>query len=156
MRGEIIWEKGASAGGSCAWGSWKSASNPILRDTHEYITVFSKDIMKRPNPEKRKDTISRDDFLKLTKSIWKFNTESAKKVKHPAPFPIELPRRLIQLYTFEREVVLDPFMGVGSTAVAALRSDRNFIGYDISKKYCELARNRIKKENIELSKEVKT
>ena len=151
MRGEIIWEKGASSGGSCAWGSWQSASNPILRDTHEYITVFSKETMKRGNPRKRKNTITRDEFLELTKSVWRFNTESAKKVKHPAPFPVELPRRVIQLYTFEGEAVLDPFMGVGSTAVAALRSNRNFVGYEVSKEYCDLAEERIKKENKRLS-----
>ena len=146
MRGEIIWDKGASSGGSCAWGSWQSASNPILRDSHEYITVFSKDAMKRGNPLKRKNTITRDEFLELTKSVWKFNTESARKVKHPAPFPVELPRRIIQLYTFEGEVVLDPFMGAGSTALAALRTNRNFIGYEISKEYCRLAEERIKRE----------
>ncbi len=146
MRGEVIWEKGASAGGSCAWGSWQSASNPTLRDTHEYIMIFSKDTMKRYNPNKRINTITRDEFLELTKSIWKFNTESAKRVKHPAPFPIELPRRLIQLYTFKNELVLDPFMGVGTTAIAAMKLNRKFVGYDISKEYCELANKRIKKE----------
>lgn len=146
MRGEIIWDKGASAGGSCAWGSWKSASNPTLRDTHEYIMVFSKDTLQRKNSVKKKNTITRDEFLEFTKSIWKFNTESAKKVKHPAPFPVELPRRIIQLYTFKGDVVLDPFMGSGSTAIAALISNRKFVGYDISKKYCKVARERIKKE----------
>lgn len=144
MRGEVIWEKGASAGGSCAWGSWQSASNPVLRDTHEYILMFSKDTFKRPNPDKRENTITRDDFLELTKSVWKFNTESAKKVKHPAPFPVELPRRVIQLYTFKDEIILDPFMGVGSTAIASIKSGRNFVGYDISKEYCDIANHRIK------------
>jgi len=143
MRGEIIWEKGASAGGSCAWGSWQSASNPVLRDTHEYIMIFSKDVFKLENPEKRENTITRDDFLELTKSVWKFNTESAKKVKHPAPFPPELPRRVIQLYTFKNEIILDPFMGVGSTAIAALESNRKYIGYDISEEYCSIARDRV-------------
>ena len=145
MRGEIIWEKGASAGGSCAWGSWLSASNPVLRDTHEYIMIFSKDVFKRENPEKRENTISRDEFLEFTKSVWKFNTESAKKVKHPAPFPVELPRRVIQLYTFKNEIILDPFMGVGATAIAALESNRKFVGYDISEEYCDIARDRIDK-----------
>ncbi|KKH23110.1 DNA-methyltransferase [Methanosarcina mazei] len=143
MRGEVIWEKGASAGGSCAWGSWQSASNPVLRDTHEYIMVFCKDSFKRENPFGRKNTISRDEFLEFTKSVWTFNTESAKKVKHPAPFPVELPRRVIQLYTFEGEVVLDPFMGVGTTAIASLVSNRRFVGYDISQEYCNLAELRI-------------
>jgi DNA modification methylase len=145
MRGEIIWEKGASAGGSCAWGSWQSASNPVLRDTHEYIMIFSKDVLKRENPKKRENTITRDEFLEFTKSVWKFNTESAKKVKHPAPFPVELPRRVIQLYTFKNEIILDPFMGVGATAIAALESNRKFVGYDISEEYCDIARDRIDK-----------
>jgi len=144
MRGEIIWQKGASSGGSCAWGSWQSASNPVLRDTHEYITVYCKDVFKRENPSKKKSTISRDEFLEYTKSVWQFNTESAKKVKHPAPFPVELPRRLIQLYTFEGDIVLDPFMGSGSTAIASIISNRNYVGYDISEEYCTTADERIK------------
>ena len=148
MRGEIIWDKGPSVGGSCAWGSWMSASNPTLRDVHEYITIFSKISNKRLNPHKRHNTIGRDEFLQLTKSIWSFQTESAKKVKHPAPFPIELPRRLIQLYTFENEVVLDPFIGVGTTAIAAIRTNRKYVGYDISKEYCNIAEERILKESI--------
>lgn len=143
MRGEIIWQKGASAGGSCAWGSWQSASNPVLRDTHEYIMVFSKNNFKRENPTGKENTITREEFLEYTKSVWEFNTESAKKVKHPAPFPIELPRRLIQLYSFKDDVILDPFMGVASTAIAALISNRNFVGYDISEEYCNIAKNRI-------------
>lgn len=143
MRGEVIWQKGASAGGSCAWGSWQSASNPVLRDTHEYIMMFSKESFKRENPDKRENTITRDEFLAYTKSVWEFNTESAKKVKHPAPFPVELPRRVIQLYSFKGDVVLDPFMGVGTTAIASLISDRHFVGYEISEEYCSLAEKRI-------------
>ena len=147
MRGEVIWDKGSSAGGSCAWGSWKSASNPVLRDIHEYILIFSKDTFKRKGKNKnKKDTISRDEFLEYTKSIWKFNTESATRVNHPAPFPVELPRRLIQLYTFKNDIVLDPFMGSGTTALAALNSGRKFIGYEISDQYCEIARKRINEE----------
>ena len=145
MRGEVIWDKGSSSGGSCAWGSWKSASNPTLRDGHEYILIFSKDSFQRKKHSKN-DTITRDEFLEFTKSIWKFNTESAKKVNHPAPFPTELPRRLIELYTFKEDVVLDPFMGSGTTAIAALKSGRNFVGYDISNEYVKLANKRIDKE----------
>jgi len=144
MRGEIIWDKGSSSGGSCAWGSWKSASNPTLRDSHEYILVFSKDSFQRKKHPDRKNTITRDEFLELTKSIWKFNTESAKKVKHPAPFPVELPRRLIELYTFKGDVVLDPFIGSGTTGIAAIQTGRNFVGYDISKEYVDIANKRIK------------
>jgi len=150
MRGEIIWDKGASAGSSCAWGSWKSASNPVLRDTHEYIMVFAKDAFSRKNPDKRHNTITRDEFLEFTRSVWRFPTESAKKVKHPAPFPVELPRRIIQLYTFEGDIVLDPFMGVGTTAIAAIISRRKYIGYDISDEYCNLAQERIKSETGQL------
>ncbi len=144
MRGEIIWNKAASASPSTAWGSWKSASNPTLRDVHEYILVFCKDTFKRPNPEKRPSTITRDEFLEYNKSIWNFPAESARKVGHPAPFPLELPRRLIQLYTFENEIVLDPFMGSGQTAIAALKSNRHYVGYEIEQKYIDLADQRIK------------
>jgi len=149
MRGEIIWDKGSSAGGSCAWGSWQSASNPTLRDAHEYILIFSKNDFQRNKHHSKKDTISRDEFLELTKSVWKFNTESAKKVKHPAPFPIELPRRLIQLYTFEGDVVLDPFMGSGSTAIAAINSSRDFVGYDTCQEYVDIANKRISNETTQ-------
>jgi modification methylase len=143
MRGEIIWNKAASASPSTAWGSWKSASNPILRDVHEYILVFCKDTFKRQNPAKRASTISRDEFLEFNKSVWNFKAESARKIGHPAPFPLELPRRLIQLYTFENEIVLDPFMGSGQTAIAAVQSNRHYIGYEIDPNYVSLAERRI-------------
>jgi site-specific DNA-methyltransferase (adenine-specific) len=145
MRGEIIWSKGASSGGSTAWGSWLSPSNPTLRDTHEYILVFSKSNYKRDNPKKRGTSITRDDFLELTKSVWVIPTESAKKIGHPAPFPIELPRKIIDLYSFKDEVILDPFIGSGSTAIASIQSERKFIGYEIDQKYVELANIRIAK-----------
>jgi site-specific DNA-methyltransferase (adenine-specific) len=144
MRGEIIWDKAASASASTAWGSWRSASNPTLRDVHEYILVFSKGSFRRGKVTDRGDTISRDDFLQNTKSVWTFPAESARKVGHPAPFPVELPRRLIQLYTFEGEVVLDPFMGSGQSALAALETGRHYIGYEIDPAYAELAENRIR------------
>ncbi len=143
MRGEIIWNKAASASPSTAWGSWKSASNPTLRDVHEYILVFCKDTFKRYNPQNRTSTIGRDEFLEYNKSVWNLTAESAHKVGHPAPFPLELPRRLIQLYTFESEIVLDPFMGSGQTAIAALKAGRHFVGYEIDQKYVELATLRI-------------
>ena len=142
QRGEVIWDKAASAGGSCAWGSWKSDSNPTLRDVHEYILIFSKGDAKRIKTGK-KDTITSEEFLEYTKSIWKMNTVSAKKIGHPAPFPIELPQRLIKLYSFEDDVVLDPFMGSGTTALAALQLNRKYIGYDTDKSYVELAEKRI-------------
>ena len=142
MRGEIIWDKSASAGTSTAWGSWKSAKNPILRDVHEYILIFSKDNYSRLN--KKKDTINKEEFMEFTKSIWVFPATSARKIGHPAPFPEELPRRLIELYSFEGDVILDPFIGSGQTAIASIKAKRNYVGYDIDKQYCELAEKRIK------------
>jgi site-specific DNA-methyltransferase (adenine-specific) len=143
MRGEIIWYKGAGAGVSMAWGSWQSAANPVLRDTHEYILIFSKESFSRKKGEDKENTISRDQFMEWTKSVWLMNTESAKKVGHPAPFPVELPYRLIQLYTFKGDIVLDPFMGSGSTAIAALKSERKYIGYDIDPEYIQLCEDRL-------------
>lgn len=143
MRGEIIWNKAASSSASTAWGSWRSAANPTLRDVHEYILVFSKGSYRRLNPAGRSSTIGRDEFLEYSKSVWNFPAESARKIGHPAPFPVELPRRLIQLYTFEGEVVLDPFMGSGQTALAALLTGRHFTGYEVSPDYVKLAEGRI-------------
>ena len=143
MRGEIIWNKAGSAGPSTAWGSWKSASNPTLRDVHEYILIFSKDTFSRKR-EGKKSTIERDEFLEFTKSIWTFPSESARRVGHPAPFPLELPRRLIQLYSFAGDIVLDPFVGSGSTCIAALNTKRHFIGYEKNRSYAKLAERRIR------------
>jgi len=151
MRGEIIWYKGAGAGVSMAWGSWQSASNPVLRDTHEYILVFSKGSFSRKKVDGKENTIAKDQFMEWTKSVWTMNPESAKKVGHPAPFPIELPYRLIQLYTYKDDIIFDPFMGSGSTAVAALKSDRNYFGYDIDAEYIKLAEARIASHKLQLS-----
>lgn len=144
MRGEIIWDKAASASTSTAWGSWQSATNPTLRDTHEYILVFSKGSYRRDKMDGRRSTISKVEFLEFTKSVWGFPSESARKVGHPAPFPVELPYRLIQLYTFSDEIVLDPFMGSGQTALAALKAGRHYVGYELSEEYCTLAERRIR------------
>ncbi len=144
MRGEIIWNKASSASPSTAWGSWLSATNPTLRDIHEYILVFSKDSFRRNN-NKRENTISREEFLEFTKSVWTFPAESARRVGHPSPFPIELPYRLIQLYTFEGEVILDPFIGSGQTAIAAVKTKRRYVGYEIDEGYVKLAEERIRK-----------
>jgi DNA modification methylase len=143
MRGEIIWNKGAGAGVSMAWGSWQSASNPVLRDVHEYILVFSKGSFTRKKPQDKANTITKEQFMEWTKSVWTFSPESARKVGHPAPFPVELPYRLIQLYTFPGDVVLDPFMGSGATAIAALKSERKFIGYETDPAYVKLSEERI-------------
>ncbi len=143
MRGQIIWNKAASASPSTAWGSWKSAKNPTLRDVHEYILVFSKDTFSRKSSNPI-STITREEFLEYTKSVWTFDAESATKVGHPAPFPLELPYRLIQLYSFEGDVILDPFIGSGQTALAAIKTRRHFVGYDICEEYVRLAEKRIR------------
>ena len=148
MRGEVIWDKSASAGSSTAWGSFQSASNPCLRDVHEYILIFSKGSFSLSRTEEEKsegriNTIEKQEFIDLTKSIWRFPTASAKRIGHPAPFPVELPRRSIEFYTYAGDVVLDPFIGAGSTALAALNTGRFYVGFDISQDYIDLANNRI-------------
>jgi site-specific DNA-methyltransferase (adenine-specific) len=154
MRGEIIWNKAASASPSTAWGSWQSAANPILRDIHEYILIFSKGSYRRERTkeeiQERYNTITKEQFMEWTKSIWTINAESAKRIGHPAPFPEELPNRLIQLYSFTNDIVLDPFMGSGTTAIAAVKTKRNYVGYDINEEYVKLAKNRIKKYSQEI------
>jgi len=147
-RGEVIWDKSASAGSSCAWGSFQSASNPCLRDIHEYLLIFSKGDYKLPRTkteraEGRIDTIGKDEFIQQTKSIWSFATESAKRVNHPAPFPVELPKRCIEMFTFAGDVVLDPFLGSGTTAVAAKMTGRKYVGCDLSEEYCAIAEERL-------------
>ncbi|MCX7703246.1 MAG: site-specific DNA-methyltransferase, partial [Planctomycetota bacterium] len=122
---------------------------PTLRDIHEYILVFSKSIFRRTNPNHRKSTMTREQFLEYTKSVWRFAAEPASKVGHPAPFPVELPYRLIQFYTFEGEVILDPFMGSGQTAIAAIKANRHFVGYEIEPEYVKLAEKRIKEFQAE-------
>jgi DNA modification methylase len=143
MRGEIIWDKAASASVSTAWGSWRSATNPTLRDVHEYILIFSKENFGRPNPNGKRHSIEKDAFLENTKSVWTFPAVSAKKIGHPAPFPEELPKRLIELYTFEGDLVLDPFLGSGQTAIAAMATGRDFVGYETNASYTTLAEQRI-------------
>lgn len=141
LRGEIVWQKAKGAGGSCAWGSWMSAKNPTLRDVHEYILVASKGSYGRLRDGV--STIGRDEFLEATVSTWTIPPASARRVGHPAPFPEELPRRLIELYTFEGDLVLDPFIGAGATAVAAVETGRHYVGYDTNCDYLELAAERI-------------
>jgi site-specific DNA-methyltransferase (adenine-specific) len=142
MRGEIIWDKAASASPSTAWGSWLSASNPVLRDVHEYILIFCKETFRRPK-EKRENTIQKEDFLSWTKSVWQFQAVQARQIGHPAPFPLELPHRCIQLLTYKEDVVLDPFAGSGTTCLAARQDGRHFVGYEINPDYCRLAQSRL-------------
>ena len=146
MRGEIIWDKTGGGATSTAWGSWMSPANPTLRDVHEYILVFSKDTWRRPRFAERQPTISRDEFMEFTKSVWQFPPASARRIGHPAPFPEELPRRCIELYTYANEIVLDPFMGSGTTALAALNTGRRFVGYEVSEEYRKLALGRLSGE----------
>ncbi len=141
LRGEIIWHKAKGAGGSTAWGSWQSTKNPTLRDLHEYVIVACKETYRRVR--RGEDTIERDEFMAATVSVWDIPSESARRVGHPAPFPVALPRRLIELYTFRGDLVLDPFAGAGATAVAAAESGRHFVGYDTVEEYLEIARDRV-------------
>lgn len=151
LRGEIIWQKGRGAGGSCAWGSFQKPGNPVLRDITERIIVGSKGRFDRAVDARQRDraglpstgTITVDDFLESTLDVWEFAPESAKRVNHPAPFPVELPLRLMNLYTYAGDLVLDPFMGAGSTAVAAVRSGRHFVGFDTDPAYVDGARRRV-------------
>ncbi len=140
--GEIIWQKGKGASGNCAWGSWMSAKAPRLRDLHEYLLVFSKGSFSRP--DKGESDISREEFMQSTLSIWEIPPESAKRVGHPAPFPLALAERVIKLYSYVDDVVLDPFSGSGTTCVAAKQAKRHYVGYEISEEYCRLAEGRLK------------
>ncbi|HEY3484959.1 MAG TPA: site-specific DNA-methyltransferase [Ilumatobacteraceae bacterium] len=151
LRGEVIWQKGAGANGNCAWGSFRSPSNPVLRDVTERVIVASKGRFDRAlRAEERaraglphESSIGADDFMALTLDVWQVPAESARRVGHPAPFPVELPEKLIELYTYVGDLVLDPFMGSGSTLVAASRLGRRYVGYDLDAGYVELSRERV-------------
>ena len=153
-RGEIIWQKAKGATGSIAVGSYLSASNPVIRDITERVVVASKGRFDRAVPRKEREqrgmpyenTIEKDEFFESTLDVWEIRPEHARKVGHPAPFPVELPERLLQLYTYRGDVVLDPFLGSGSTAVAAVRNDRRYVGYDTDPEYVELAERRVAEE----------
>jgi len=142
MRGEIIWNKSSSAGVSTAWGSWRSASNPTLRDVHEHIIIFSKEDWKLES-DNFITTISPKDFCLYTQSIWNMQAVSSKKNWHPTPFPLELPKRLIQLYTYVNDTILDPFLGSGTTCAAAKGLARKSIGYEIDQSYKDLINGQI-------------
>ncbi len=154
LRGEVIWEKATNSSGSCAWGSFARASNPVLRDLTERVIIASKGRFSRAvtatNRKKQglphRSTITNDEFVDVTRDVWRIDPESATKVGHPAPFPIDLPRRLIDLYTYEGDIVLDPFVGSGTAVVAALRTGRIGVGYDNEPEYVELSEQRIASE----------
>jgi site-specific DNA-methyltransferase (adenine-specific) len=154
VRGEIIWQKAEGSTGSCAWGSFRSAANPVLRDLTERVVVTSKGRFDRArSPRQRaaeglphRSTLTTDEFMALTLDVWSLPAECARRVGHPAPFPVDLPDPLIRLYTYEDDLVLDPFMGSGSTLVAASRLGRRYVGYDLDAGYVELARRRVDAE----------
>jgi DNA modification methylase len=151
LRGELIWQKGEGASSSCAWGSFRSAANPVLRDISERVIVASKGRFDRARSVKQRaaqglpheSTLMTEDFMAMTLDIWSIPPESARRVGHPAPFPVELPEQLIRLYTFRDDLVLDPFMGSGSALVAAARLGRRYVGYDLDETYVEIARRRV-------------
>lgn len=135
--GEIIWKKGQGMSNNCAWGSWRSARHPVLRDLHEYLLVFAKEQYRRPDPGE--STLPGPEFMASTLSVWEIPAASAKKVGHPAPFPVELAERVVRLYSYVGDVVLDPFAGSGTTCVAARQNGRHWVGYEIDPAYCQLA-----------------
>lgn len=151
LRGELIWQKAEGASGSCAWGSFRSPANPVLRDVSERVIVASKGRFDRARSARQRkaaglpheSTILTEDFLALTLDVWEIPPESARRVGHPAPFPVELPEQLIRLYTYVDDLVLDPFMGSGSTLVAAARLGRRYVGYDLDEQYVAIARQRV-------------
>jgi site-specific DNA-methyltransferase (adenine-specific) len=154
LRGEVIWKKADGASGSCAWGSFRSATNPVLRDTTERVVIASKGRFDRARSGAQRaaeglpseNEITADEFMEATLDVWNIAPERARRVNHPAPFPVELPERLIGLYTYENDLVLDPFMGSGTTLVAAIRSGRRYTGYDTDRTYVDLANRRVKEE----------
>ena len=154
LRGEVVWVKQRGAAGNCAWGSFQRPGNPVLRDLSERVIIASKGRFDRAVDAKERakrglpsvSTITRDEFMEATVDLWEIPPESAARVGHPAPFPIALPERLIQMNTYEGELVLDPFMGSGSTAVAAVRTGRHFIGYDTDAGYAAAALERVQRE----------
>ena len=154
LRGEIVWVKAKGASGSTAFGSYLQASNPVLRDVSERVVVASKGRFGRALTVKQRadrglpheSTITKEEFLAATLDVWEIRPESARRVQHPAPFPVELPERFIQLYTYIGDVVLDPFLGSGSTAVAAARNGRHYVGYDLDPAYVERAEERVRTE----------
>ena len=158
LRGEVVWWKGRAAGGSCAWGTFQRPTNPVLRDVTERVVIASKGRFDRAlTPTQREQrglphrvSISRDEFLEATTDLWEMAPESATRVGHPAPFPVDLPERLIHLYTYVDDLVLDPFMGSGSTAVAALRTGRRYVGYDTDPAYVARAEERLAAEHERL------
>ncbi len=154
MRGEVLWVKQRGAAGNCAWGSFQRPGNPVLRDLSERVIIASKGRFDRAIPAKRRaklglpsiSTMSRDEFMEATVDVWEIPPERASRVDHPAPFPVALPERLIHMNSYVGDLVLDPFMGSGTTAVAAVRTGRHYVGYDTDAGYVAAAQDRLTKE----------
>ena len=161
LRGEVVWVKQRGASGSCAWGSFQRATNPVLRDLTERVIIASKGRFDRAVPVAERQrrglpstsTVHRDEFMDATLDLWEIPPESARRVGHPAPFPVALPQRLIHLYTYAGDLVLDPFMGSGTTGVAAVRTGRHYAGYDTDADYVSAATERIDAERIDAERE---
>jgi DNA modification methylase len=158
LRGELVWIKGAGANGSCAWGSYASAANPVLRDVTERVVIASKGrfgrAVSRQNRRERglpwENSITPEQFRTWTLDTWRIAPERATKVGHPAPFPVELPRRLIELFTYVDDLIVDPFVGSAATAVACLQTGRRYVGYDTDADYIALANRRVAAEKERL------
>lgn len=154
LRGEVVWVKQRGAAGNCAWGSFQRPGNPVLRDLTERVVIASKGRFDRAIDARTRarlglpsvSTLSRDEFMESTVDVWEIPPESASRVGHPAPFPVALPERLIHMNTYEGELVLDPFLGSGTTAVAAVRTGRHFVGYDTDAGYAAAAMQRVQAE----------
>ncbi len=137
----IIWNEG-NISRRTAWGSWLSASAPYVIAPVELIIVLYKEQWKKCSGSGQSD-ITSEEFIEWTNGLWTFNGESKKKIGHPAPFPIELPKRCIKLFSFVGDIVLDPFAGSGTTLIAGMMYNRRVIGIEIDPNYCELAKQRI-------------
>ncbi len=148
-KAEILWEKSNYNAKYTAWGSWKSPSMPYLKYTWEFIEVFDKETHKKTGKKENID-ITEEEFKKWVYAKWEITPEiKMKEYGHPAMFPEELPYRLIKLFSYKGDIVLDPFNGAGTTTLVAWKLKRRFIGIDISLKYCKTAIQRIKKESTQ-------
>jgi site-specific DNA-methyltransferase (adenine-specific) len=139
----IVWNEG-NISRRTAWGSWMNPSAPFVIAPVELVVVLYKGTWKKPASSKKSD-ITLDEFMAWTNGLWTFSGESKKKVGHPAPFPLELPRRCMKLFSYVGDTVLDPFLGSGSTLVAAYQCNRKGIGIELDEGYCITARERLKR-----------
>jgi site-specific DNA-methyltransferase (adenine-specific) len=140
----IIWNEG-NISRRTAWGSWMSASAPYVIAPVEVIIVLYKKSWKKTSGSRESD-ITRKEFMDLTNGLWTFSGEKKSRIGHPAPFPVELPRRCMKLFSYKGDTILDPFLGSGSTLVATRLNDRNGIGIDIDMRYCKIAIERLQKD----------